>query len=51
MCEGESCKHLVATVAIVRIENGSSEEVVTDIHSTHLDNRIFDKSSVQWYYC
>ena len=41
-----SCKHLVA---INRIENGSSEEVFTDFHSTHLDSRSYDKSSLQWY--
>jgi hypothetical protein len=47
-CEGvdDSHKHLVA---INGIKNGSSEEDVTSFHSTHLDRRIFDKSSVQWY--
>jgi hypothetical protein len=47
VCEGKLCKqHLVA---LIRIENGSSEKLVTDVYSTHLHSRIPDKSSVQWY--
>jgi hypothetical protein len=38
-------------VAITRIENGPSEKNIIDdgVHSTYLDSRIPDKSSVQWY--
>ena len=42
----------VSDIAILRIENGPSEKGVIDhgVHSTYLDSRISDKSSVQWYY-
>ena len=38
-----------ASAAVAINKNGSSEDV-NDVHNySHLDNRVFDKSSVQWY--